>query len=70
MVIALTCAGSSTSPFGFSLVCSHLKSGGTSLSPDPLCKYQEFTHGPSMDLGSSAGYSPPFGMRYIPLDQT
>ena len=25
----------------------------TPLSPDPLCKYQEFTHGPSMDLGSS-----------------
>jgi len=24
------------SPFGFSLVCSHLKSGGTSLSPDPV----------------------------------
>ena len=25
----------------------------TALSPDPLCKYQEFTHGPSMDQGSS-----------------
>ena len=25
------------------------------LIPDPLCKYQEFTHGPSMDLGSVYG---------------
>jgi len=25
---------------------------GQQLIPGPLCKYQEFTHGPSMDLGS------------------